>query len=114
MGTPAAVPEGRPIQRVVWVIVNRALEQGASVATITRRPQEQGVAVGYRIGEQDHNIMVVPDYVWKPLQEELALRIGLSLTDLPAEGVMPFTYQGRQVSVRVSLGEVEDRLTLPG
>jgi len=96
------VPEAAPVARIAHVILQRALQEGASDIHI--RPGAGGTAVYYRIYGILHDIVALPVYVHEPLVRYLQTLAGISVGAgrQRHRAVLHINYRDAEHAVRLS------------
>ena len=80
-----------PVKRVVEVILHTAIKDGAQHVDIER--YEDRVKVLFAIGEEHHETMAVPAYVWSPLLKEFCQMAGAPEPKEGSETGGPFQFE---------------------
>jgi type IV pilus assembly protein PilB len=102
VGRGAGLEDEAPIIRVVNVIIQQAIKDGASDIHI--EPDRRGVRIRYRIDGVLHEVMQVPRYVHAPLISRIKIMGDMNIAErrLPQDGRIHVRHEGKDYDLRVS------------
>lgn len=98
---PAESAEGAPTTRLVNRIIQQAIEDTASEIVV--ESNDNGVQVRYRVGEELHTMMQIPEYAWQPVVARCLSLAGLDTGELEdeQEGHFPVQWDSKDYDLSV-------------
>lgn len=98
----AKVSEEAPIVKVAYIIIQRAIKDGAS--DIHVEPEGRQVRVRYRIDGVLHEEMSLPKYIDKPLISRFKIMSDMNIAEkrIPQDGRIPIRMDNKDYDMRVS------------